>query len=62
MDYYIDKNNIKELCRVISEDLDVPLDTIIVDDDLTKFGTLVLLSFLLSCTYKVCKYVFDTMF
>lgn len=62
MDYYIDKNNIRELCRVVSEDLDVPLDTLIVDYDLTKFGALVLLSFLLSCTYKISKYVFDAMF
>lgn len=53
MDYYIDKNNVMELCRVISEDLDVPLDTLILDNELTKFGAIIIISFLVSCTYKL---------
>lgn len=59
MDYYIDKNNIKELCRIISVDLDVPLNSFIVDDQLTKFGVIILVSFLVSCTYRLiatCDY------
>lgn len=53
MDYYIDKNNVWELCRIISEELHVPLDTLIFDNELTKFGAIIIISFLVSCTYKL---------
>lgn len=49
----IGKNEIRQLCIVLSDYLHVKLDALIVDFELTSFGALLITSFLISCLYKI---------